>query len=79
MPYGQQNQTPSLSYPLNVLSSEAPFLSIIAKEYQTLTQVASGSGSGPIIEYRLLMPQTVQSSDNLSYEQQSVLKGKVFC
>jgi hypothetical protein len=78
MPYGQQNQTPSLSYPLNVLSSEAPFLSIIAKEYQTLTQVASGSGSGPIIEYRLLMPQTVQSSDNLSYEQQSVLKGKAF-
>ena len=64
------------NYPLDVLTSEAPYLVIKAKDYKTLIQQASGSESGLSDEYRLLLPTSISSSDNLSYEQQSILKGK---
>ena len=65
------------NYPLDVLTSEAPYLVIKAKDYKTLTQRASGSGGIQSHEYRLLLPTSISSSDNLSFEQQSILKGKV--
>ncbi len=64
------------NYPLDVLTSEAPYLVIKAKDYKTLTQRASGSGGIQSHEYRLLLPTSISSSDNLSFEQQSILKGK---
>jgi len=68
----------TLQYPIGVRETEAPYLVIEATDYKPLLQVSGGGGSGVTDIYRLLMPQTVQSSDNLSYEQQSVLKGKAF-
>jgi len=64
------------NYPLDIMTSEAPYLLIKARDYRTLTQVNSGGGGIQSDEYRLLMPTTVSSDDNLSFEQQSVLKGK---
>lgn len=64
------------NYPLDIMTSEAPYLVIQARDYKTLLEEASGTGGGISDEYRLLLPTSVSSSDNLSFEQQSILKGK---
>ena len=48
-----------LSEQLDVLTSEAPYLVIKAKDYKTLTQRASGSGGIQSHEYRLLLPTSI--------------------
>ena len=65
---------PSYDYPVDIQSSGVPFILITASEYATVNAVTEGYPSPEKAKYRLVIPQSIQSSDNISYEQSSILK-----
>jgi hypothetical protein len=65
---------PSYDYPVDIQSSGVPFILITASEYATVNMVVEGYKSPEKAKYRLIIPQSIQSSDNISYEQSSILK-----
>ena len=65
---------PSYDYPVDIQSSGVPFILITASEYATVNMVVEGKKSPEKAKYRLIIPQSIQSSDNISYEQSSILK-----
>lgn len=63
-----------LNYPIDILSQDVPFILITASEYATVNMVVEGESNPAKSKYRLILPQSIQSSDNISYEQSSILK-----
>ena len=63
-----------LNYPADILSQDIPFILITASEYATVNMVTESQGNPAETRYRLVIPQSIQSSDNISYEQSSILK-----
>jgi len=63
----------SYSYPSNIELSGEPFLVIKAREYASAFQVSEGKRNPEIESYKIIIPQNIQSDDNFTYEQTSVL------
>ena len=67
---------PSYDYPVDIQSSGVPFILITASEYATVNMVVEGYKSPEKAKYRLVIPQSIQSSDNLSYDTASLLNAQ---
>jgi hypothetical protein len=63
----------SYSYPSNIELSGEPFLVIKARKYASAFQEEAGSNDPGVESYKIIIPQNIQSDDNFTYEQTSVL------
>jgi len=62
------------NYPLDIRSQDVPYILITGSEYATVNMVTESEPNPDSTRYRLIIPQSIQSSDNISYEQSSILK-----
>jgi len=66
----------NLDYPVDIQSSGVPYIVITASEYATVNMVVEGTPNPEVATYHLVIPQSIQSSDNLSYDTASLLNAQ---